>query len=617
MDNQRVVLPILKDANWPHAERVLCRRLADHLSSPYLPWLAFGYDQVQTFEFLSKDQFPGLNGSKLKLIEQAAVRNFADRPAAWQSKEIRLGWRKKTRLLVCTEDFLSAERILDRDFMQEAQRQLSTHMLLVGIPRRGLMLAIDGTQTQGVLESFANMISVQYHRADTAPITPMCFAIADGKIIGMLKGGEEVGKAIVQAERKNAGDEPYVSSLVATQGATGQEAAYIMAGGPNIEKLSRGIEQAFHQVLQGAATRDRFNGQVHIVIMPDITPHTPEVRSTLAALREHLEHVACDLASLSMSPHAIQVALEYGERGAVDSPLLGPAALETWRAALQAEDVERRLQAVEALGCMRGQEAIRLLIQSLGDPDARVCFAAAHTLAGTGDPAIAPLLSALGDPGPVTRKYALAALEEIGPQNFLDAFVAALHDVDPEVRYQAAGALNQVDDPALLDPFLARLADEDPAVRAAAAVGLGHLRRPQAADALMAALRDPAWNVRCNAVQALVQIGERRAAAAIIPLLRDANGLVRAVAARASGELGDPQAIPFLLETLGDAHELAHKNAVEAIVAFGGAAVKPLKEARRRLDKAAQAERYELLTDIQGRCQLRQFFGWFKPKRAR
>lgn len=52
--------------------------------------------------------------------------------------------RTRARILPCAHDFLAAERILDTDFLKEAQRTLRARGLLVGIPRRGRLLCIDG-----------------------------------------------------------------------------------------------------------------------------------------------------------------------------------------------------------------------------------------------------------------------------------------------------------------------------------------------------------------------------------------------------------------------------------------------------------------------------------------
>ena len=133
------VLPCLKEAKWIGRGDSVCRALWEKQASNFMPWVAIGYDRPHTFEFISTKQLPELNTTEEALHARALVALRA-RPAKWQPFELEV---KGTplKILVCTGDYFSAEHILDPEFMKEAQRILKAPGLLVGVPRRGFLMA--------------------------------------------------------------------------------------------------------------------------------------------------------------------------------------------------------------------------------------------------------------------------------------------------------------------------------------------------------------------------------------------------------------------------------------------------------------------------------------------
>src|SRR4029434_6808915 len=98
-----------------------------------MPWLAFGYDHPHTFEFLNEEKLKTLGMTEAQ-GEAQALSNLRKPTPAWQSHDAPLGEGKTLKLLVCLDDFFAAERILDPEFMKEAQRRLGAPAILVGIP---------------------------------------------------------------------------------------------------------------------------------------------------------------------------------------------------------------------------------------------------------------------------------------------------------------------------------------------------------------------------------------------------------------------------------------------------------------------------------------------------
>lgn len=312
MSEPRAVLPCLKEPEWPGSADVVCHRLRLEVESRYLPWVAFGYDQPHTFEFLPRARLVEL-GKGEHDIEREALRNLRLRKATWQSSDIKLGLFKKLRMLVCGDEYFAAERILDVGFMKEAHGKLRAEVLAVGIPRRGFLLAISGQEPPERLTGFAGMVSAQYHREESPPITPAVFAVIDGKLAGMLQGGEESDAA----DEDDEGDEDesgvYIQGIV-TENQEGQEEVSICVGGEDTEQLGHAIQAAFEQTLSKHVPRREFGGRIQVVLLQGMVPEP--VKRHLRSLEAHLQGVLAEAKIETVSGRPVRVSfVEQGDQG--------------------------------------------------------------------------------------------------------------------------------------------------------------------------------------------------------------------------------------------------------------------------------------------------------------
>ena len=156
------LLPCLKVRDWEGREHTTCRVLWPDKPSEFMPWLAFGYDHPHTFEFLNEDKLKTLGMTEAQ-VETKALDNLRTRTSAWQSHDAPLGEGKTLKLLVCMDDFFAAERILDAEFMKEAQKKLGAPAILVGVPRRGLILAAPFQTDTAVVLGFGGVVFGQRH----------------------------------------------------------------------------------------------------------------------------------------------------------------------------------------------------------------------------------------------------------------------------------------------------------------------------------------------------------------------------------------------------------------------------------------------------------------------
>lgn len=124
-----------------------------------------------------------------------------------------------------------------------------------------------------------------------------------------------------------------------------------------------------------------------------------------------------------------------------------------------------------------------------------------------GDPSVAPLLGALGDPDPSVRHYLAFTLGFFDDPRVTEPLLGLFRsDGDVDVRCAAAEALGRRETMEAIDPLLAALGGTDPRVRQSSAYALGLIGDPRAREALEKAKGDSDELVRFFAEDALVQI---------------------------------------------------------------------------------------------------------------
>jgi len=293
---------LLKEAAWPGREANACTPLTG-LPIADQPLVVFGWDQPQSFAMMNRK---AAGDRPIESLTAAAVANLKKRRATWEAIDIKAGWFKKIRFLVCSDDFLAAERILDADFLIDAQRKLEAKMLAVGIPRRGCLMATDGARSPELLQRFSQAVAGQFHRGESPPITPTVFGVADGKIVAALDDGG-AGDGMKDRVREEAGDEPFLQTLQLKAAGAVQQIVIAIGGSPP-RRLDATLRRAFAE----AVSRDTSAKlRVRIAVVPDITPRTPELDAWLEGLRKDLPQLASEVAK----GRAVDVSVTYGQPG--------------------------------------------------------------------------------------------------------------------------------------------------------------------------------------------------------------------------------------------------------------------------------------------------------------
>ncbi len=173
----------------------------------------------------------------------------------------------------------------------------------------------------------------------------------------------------------------------------------------------------------------------------------------------------------------------------------------------------------------------------LGDEYWRLRTAYSKALAEVGEPAVEPLLRALGSENPQTRAYAARALGLIGAQRAFGPVVTMLAgERDDVIRMHLLEALGGLRDERAVEVLLPYLKTPQGVQNRGwlirmAANALGRIGSEVVIQPLSEVLAtDPDWFARLGAAEALRQIEHPSAAEALRRALNDSDARVRAVA---------------------------------------------------------------------------------------
>jgi HEAT repeat protein len=167
-------------------------------------------------------------------------------------------------------------------------------------------------------------------------------------------------------------------------------------------------------------------------------------------------------------------------------------------------------------------ETIRALIADLGNKDVTVRVRACHNLVKIGEPALIPLVRALGDPKERVRLEVAKVLGQIdlpwdsyATPEIIGLLVHDLANQDGIVRVTARRLLVAIGKPTV-SALTGELGNNNEWARWEAVKALGQIGDETATEALIKSLEDKYFDVRWMGAEALIGMGNR----AIIPLLQ-------------------------------------------------------------------------------------------------
>jgi len=279
---------------------------------------------------------------------------------------------------------------------------------------------------------------------------------------------------------------------------------------------------------------------------------------------EELERIvaACDVGLLIKALKDKNPWLRSGAAEALGK--IGDArAVEPLITALEDGDSRVQCKAAEALGEIDDARAVKPLINALdnenifadlsisSDKRSDVQIAAAEALEKIGEPAVEPLINALGKSSSRSFNWRISdVLEKIG-EPAVEPLIDALKDGKWMVRLTAADALGKIGDARAVEPLITAMKAERPHQCGGEILALGRIGDARAVEPLVAMLKEKEPSAVHSAAKALGMIGEP-AVEPLIDALANGNALAQGYAAEALGEINDARAVEALIAALKD-----------------------------------------------------------------
>jgi len=286
-------------------------------------------------------------------------------------------------------------------------------------------------------------------------------------------------------------------------------------------------------------------------------------------------------------------------------------ALPALRKALRDSSPFVRSAAAKALGDIRSNDDLALLVAALEDSDPSVALSAAKAIEQIpNDSAVAALTRIYADEknSPELRQQALSTLETIGNPDSIAIFLEDLRSGGNQPSLSAAWALQRAlqkrpdatafepirkaleraqppwprevlvvvlgatGNPLAFDVLVPLLESQNPILRPKAADALGLLGDRRAIPILSGLLKDPDYKVRESAAFALIRFADFPASLELVAALHDTDTTVRLHASRALLQSHDPKSIDALIAAmpngnaicaLGESHD---SRAVPALI---------------------------------------------------
>ena len=230
---------------------------------------------------------------------------------------------------------------------------------------------------------------------------------------------------------------------------------------------------------------------------------------------------------------------------------LGPKAQRFLLEALRSGDKQTRYVIAAALGESGDKRVIKVLIESLADPDWTIRKSATMALAEIGDNAIDLMFEYLRGPNEEIRDGCLRALVKAGNDSLQRLFDEVIN-MDDNHRYLIRKSMVKIG-ARIVEPLMRLFKLNNPEIRAFAASTLGEIGNPRAVPVLVEGLSDKDWNVRRSCAYALTEIGER-GVDKIAEALKSSNDDVRYWVTRILESIGEP-GVPYLEKALRDTNK--------------------------------------------------------------
>ena len=230
------IIPILKTSDYRKDEKLLFKEYL--FDSKISPVIAYGKDSGRMVMYESASDENDFN-IKFPKIKEEAISNLKSIDVNYQITDA-----EGSRILFAEGNEYASEKILDKDFMIKIAKELDSDNLMVGIPFKGLLIAIDSNSPMRL--KLPVVIKQYFDNPQQDKISDKVFLVQNGEVVAI--GGEDLPK--------NDNIENFVISENKEQNYS------IELNSKNIEELTKDVNTSFQQVMLMIMQRKSFGGEI-------------------------------------------------------------------------------------------------------------------------------------------------------------------------------------------------------------------------------------------------------------------------------------------------------------------------------------------------------------------
>ncbi|MCB9676210.1 MAG: hypothetical protein H6737_13900 [Alphaproteobacteria bacterium] len=213
-----LLVPALQPADWPGRAHAVHQPIVKG-ASPWIPLLTFADDSPHTRQIRT--------AGDAEALRQASSANLRKLP--YQIGILDDPEGPPFAMAMLEGDEYAAEQVLNPEAMRHVAYKLGCKDLVVGVPRRGVLIAADAGLPREMMSFFLQFVSAQYWRANTGGLSPVGLLVVDGVVCGSAAGMEESGRADAESH-----PEVPIDVAVSTVG----DRVEVRASGPDLHQVS-------------------------------------------------------------------------------------------------------------------------------------------------------------------------------------------------------------------------------------------------------------------------------------------------------------------------------------------------------------------------------------------
>lgn len=239
------IMPILKPAGYrKDVPYFIKEQLLNNNSSPVI---AFGVDKGSHIEYEGAQDQESYE-AKLKEMREEALHHLKSVEPKIEFQEV-----EGTKVAFISNNEYASEKIWDKDYMISLAEKLDAGDLMVGIPFKGHMLAVDSSSN--LRNKFPAVIIKYFENPQQDTISPHVFLVRNGEVIAMA--GVDVGDdnaATNVSLSENQETNNYVVKIKAT----------------TIDEVKEMVNSSYQQILLMVMKTKQFGGKIDFYIDGEI-----------------------------------------------------------------------------------------------------------------------------------------------------------------------------------------------------------------------------------------------------------------------------------------------------------------------------------------------------------